>query len=98
MGPHVGVETAENILTAIHQCDRAAEAREHTSELHRGVSAALHHDRSRKLTELEYFIGRDRVLDAGDRFARMRPTASRDEHVRGTHKLSGGLKAHRAAV
>jgi len=98
MRPHVGVETAENILAAIHQSDRAAEAREDTSELHRSISAALHHDRSRKLTELEHFIGGDRVFDAGDRIARMRPTAGRDEHVRGAHKFSGGLKAQRAAV
>src|ERR1700746_3349184 len=98
MRPYVGVETAENVLAAIHQSDRAAEAREDTSELHHSKSAPPHHDRSRKPSELEHVIGGDRKFDAGNRIARMRPTAGRDEHVRGAHKISGGLKAHRTAV
>ena len=48
--------------------------------------------------EMKRLVRGDRVLDAGDRAAGMRPAAGRDEDMRGAHSRPGGEEADRVRV
>ena len=85
VGPHVVVETTQDVFAAIDQRDLGAEPVEDAGKLDRDVAAALDEDAPGKLVEMEGFVGGNDVFEAGNLGARMRRPSGRDQYMPRAH-------------
>ena len=97
MRAHIVIESTQNVVAAINQRHVAAVAGEDAGEFERDVAAALHHHALRQLRQMERFVGRDHVLDAGNLRPMVGPAAGGDQHIARRYLLAVG-KAQRVRV
>src|SRR5262245_62240675 len=67
--PHVVIESAEDVLSAIDERNLAAEPRKNAGELNGNIAAALYYDTSRQFRQMKGLVRRDCVLETrNDRY------------------------------
>ena len=104
MGANVFVETAQHVVAAIDQRHVGTKTGKDAGEFQRDIAAALDQDAPRQRLQMEYFVGRNYVFDAGDGVAVVRRAAGGDQHVFRSHRLAGtepkrmGVLEHRAGL